>query len=217
MAMSKLKILPLVCPDCGRTLFGLRYDKVFMCMQCLLGLAPAEQGWKRYKLEFPVLDETPADPPLYLPMWKMKVDVKADPQNKFQKASLRILEDLDHVWATGFSIIRPSYYADPGLAYTEQKVDPEAYDGIPPRAFVAGCTRGTEEADRYAELYVTLMLDKRADVTGMEINVTPLSYSLWAMPFTEREGKVRDMFAGLEIPVFALDDYLDIKRIRERL
>lgn len=215
--MSKLRIMPLVCPDCGRTLFGLRYDKVFMCMSCLQGLAPSDNGWARYKLIFPQLDRAPAEMPLYLPMWKLQVEVNADPQNKFQKASLRVLDDIKAVWVTGFSIIRPSYYADPGLAYTQQGVNPEPYDGIPQRAFVAGCTRGVEEADRYANLFITLMLDKKADVTGMEINVTPTSYSLWAMPFMERGDKIHDMLAGLEIPVFALDDYLDIRRIKERL
>ncbi len=214
--MSKLRVLPLVCPDCGQTLFGLRYDKVFMCMRCLQGLGPAEKGWSRYKLRFPEVEQAPSRTPLYMPMWRMKVDVDAVPANKFQEASLRILDDIKAVWVTGFSIIRPSYYADPGLAYTQQQIDPPPYDGIPSRAFVAGCTRGTDEADRYANLFITLMLDKRADVTGMEIKVTPESYSLWAMPFSEDGNKVLDMFAGLEIPVFALDDYLDLKRIKDR-
>lgn len=211
--MVDYRVIPLICPDCGGELAGLRYDRVFFCSSCRQGLFP-EPGsdWIRYPLSFPKLEETPRTETVHLPFWQIKFICNAFPTNSGQEIATRCLEGMDSAWITGFTVIRPSYFGDLGLVYTEKKVKPAPADRVSDGIFTAGCTRTIEDALKYVKLYVTLILDKRADVTGMDIQVETRDARLWAMPFADYGDKVMDLVTGLELPAFAVDDLEDIRK-----
>ncbi len=216
MVTEELKVVPLVCPDCGRGLLGLRYDKVFFCMSCMQGLYPPARGqWERFPASFPKLDENSMQPSFYLPFWEIKIKVDAVAASRQQQVALKKLEDLDTAWVTGFSVIRASYYGDLGLLYTEKRIRLEP-GPRPARAFITGCSRTVLDVTKYVELLVTLILDKRADVTGMELDIKTTGAKLWGVPFLDRGDKVADLVTGAELPVFAIDDLEDVKRVYSR-
>jgi len=212
-----VRVVPLTCPDCGSGLIGLRYDKIFFCLNCKQGMLPSERpgGWERYPLRF-ALSELPEKQRLYLPFWEIKIEGSGVPVNKQQEAALKRLDRLDTVWVMGASMVRPSYYGDLSVIYTEKGVVMQP-DPHPPRtAFLAGCVRTIEDVMTYVRLLVTLILDRKADVTGMELEIKTGDAALWAVPFYQRGDKIIDPFTGTEIPSFALDDLEDIKRISRR-
>jgi hypothetical protein len=215
---KELKVVPLVCPGCGNTMSGLRYDRVFICMRCKQGnqLDIKSADWVAHPLKFAAQENHADIANLFLPVWEIKVEVSAAPSNRAQEVSLRRLEDVDSVFVLAFNMIRPSYYGDIGLFYTEKGVTLTETSQPPKSSFVVGCTRTFEDAFNYARLFVTLMLDKKADVTGMDIDVRTKDSTLWAVPFTESGNHVIDLITGTKIPAFAVDDLDDIKRIAKR-
>jgi len=214
--VSKLQAIPLLCPDCGRPLAGLRYDKVFFCKPCGLGLMPENGQWTKYPLHFAEVKDMPMTKILYLPFWRLGIHATAVAANRKQEIAARLLENIKYAWITAFTLIRSSYFGDVGMIYTEKGVDLKPADKIPGGYFVAGCTRTVGDAQRYAELYVTLILDKRADVTGMDIKVHGAEPSLWAVPMADYGDKIFDLISGIELPIFAFDDIEDIRRINRR-
>jgi hypothetical protein len=215
--MSGFRVIPLVCPDCGRQLAGLRYDKIFICMACKQGLLPEkESDWIRYPLAFARIEPPPQARLIYLPFWQIKIEANAMPVNQRQEAACRRLNTLKAVWVQAFTLIRPSYFGDIGLFYTERDEQPEKMTVFPSEFYVAGCSRTLEDAHKYTRLFVTLILDKKADVTGMDIEVWTRDAILWAMPFADHGDKIMDLITGTELPAFAVDDLEDIRRINRR-
>jgi len=215
--MSELRVIPLVCPDCGRQLMGLRYDKIFMCMACRQGLSPEKAGdWVRHPLSFAKPDSAPNASLIYLPFWQIKIETHAMPVNRQQEAAIRRLDTLKSVWVQAFTLIRPSYFGDIGMFYTERDEQPEQMTVFPSGFYVAGCTRTLEDAIKYTKLFVTLILDKKADVTGMDIEVWTRDAILWAIPFADYGDKIMDLVTRTELPAFAVDDLEDIRRINRK-
>ena len=210
-----IRVTALVCPECGGGLAGLRFDRVFFCPSCRCALEPGPSGWEKRPLVAAAAPEGEV-PRFYLPLWRFRVTVTAAPANRKQELAVRRLDDFTVVWVSGFNMLRPSYYGDLGLIYTERSLEPAPAERFAEGRFIAGCSRGQADAARYTELYATAILDKRADVTGMTINVDVINAALWAIPFAEVGDKAVDMVSGAELPVFALDDLEDLKRINKK-
>lgn len=213
--MSKLRVTALVCPDCGGPLAGLRYDKVYFCKPCgqAVALGPDTDPWVRYPLSFALLKDDPGIPVLYLPFWELGINAIATATNKNQARVADIISGIKSAWVSGFTMLRASYFGDLGLLYTERFVNLSPAENVPHQARVAGCTRSIEDALRYARLFITLMADKKADVTGMEFDIKTTDARLWAIPFGDMGDKVLDFVTNKAIPVFAVDDISDIRRI----
>ena len=96
------------------------------------------------------------------------------------------------------------------LNLDERGIHPVETTDIPEHASLVGASRTPSEAGRYVELFLSMVLDKRADVTGMQIEVTLKSAEIWAFPFLQKDDTVEDLLAGTSVPVFALDDLKDI-------
>jgi hypothetical protein len=215
--MSGLTVTALVCPDCGSQLAGLRYDKVFFCNTCRQGLQPDPgNDWIRHPLSFAAVEQMPRAEIIHLPFWQIRIEARADCVNKQQEVASRRLAELHSVWVTGFMLNRTSYFGDLGLAYTERSVLLKAASDAPPGAVVAGCARTLEDALKYTRLYVTLILDKRADVTGMDINIETRDARLWAVPLADYREKLMDLVTLAEIPAFALDDLEGVRKLNTR-
>ncbi|HUT54271.1 MAG TPA: hypothetical protein VM658_12860 [bacterium] len=215
--MSGLTVTALVCPDCGSQLAGLRYDRVFFCDSCRHGLAPdPEKQWVRYPLAVAKPESPPSARIIYLPFWQVNIEAFAQCVNKQQEVASRRLAELTSVWATGFIVNRGSYFGDLGLFYTEKAVAPAEAEALPYGAVIAGCARTPEDAQKYVRLYVTLILDKRADVTGMDLNIITYDARLWAIPFADYGDKIMDLITLHEFPAFSLDDLEGVRKLNTR-
>ncbi len=211
---SGVTVTPLVCPDCGSPLAGLRYDRIFNCMNCRMGYKPGKEGkWTRYALRFAEPGHAKAKVSFYLPLWQLGIESSAKASNKQQEVAISRIEDMKSVWVTAFTMVRPSYYGDIGLNYSSAGAMPRMVREWPQASFTAGCARTLEDASKYARLFVTLFIDKRTDVTGMEIDVKVTGAALWGIPFADQGSKVMDLVSGMELPAFAIDDLAEIRRI----
>lgn len=212
--VKNLQVLPLLCPTCAGRLLGLRYDRVFFCLSCRQALQPSPEqaGWEKYPLRFSLLESPPGPHPIYLPMLNLEISFSIRSQNRAHLAASRQLADLKSVWVMGFNLVKPGFYGDLGLLYTEKNVRLSPADP-PPGALLAGCVRTAAEAERYAKLFLSLLLDRRADVTGMDLQVETGNLTFWAVPFADLGEKIVDPLSGHAFPAFAVDDLEDLRRI----
>jgi hypothetical protein len=207
---KRVRVVPLKCPDCGNRLLGLEQDKVFFCGPCRKAYELEKSGFEPRPLFFarPVI-EYPRVPVVFLPFYRFRVEFVADSDDRRQILAAERYKDLDTIWVMGFNLIRPSYFGDLGLLYTEARVQVEKEDdtyGKTDRFRVAGCARTVDEAKIYTKLFILLMIDKREDITGMELSPLIHETSLWAIPFYDFQDKLLDAIMGREFPVFAIDD-----------
>ncbi len=216
--MAPVKVIPLACPDCGQNLLGLRFDRVFFCNQCRQGLLPAEtqNNWERFPMSFAGSNFPHLKPAFHLPVWEVRIVGTGTPTSTSQEVALRWLSRKRSVWVPGYSAFRQSYYGDIGLLYTEKDIQLDPLSRPPPGAFLAGCAKTVPEVIRYVELMVTLMVDRRSDVTGMELSIETRDARIWGIPFIEHEDKAVELVTGKDVPSFSIDDMADILAIARR-
>lgn len=213
---KKVSVIPLKCPVCGNRLWGLEQDKVFFCAPCRKGYELTDQSFNSRDLVFArPLIEYPRVPLIYLPFYRFQVEFVASSDNKAQIYAAEKFKDLNTIWVMGYNLLRPSYFGDLGLFYTESRVelleDPEIY-GRSDICRVAGCSRSVDEAKVYTKLFLLLIIDRRKDITGMDLSPLIHEVSLWAVPFYDFKDKLVDGAMGREFPAFAIDD---IEALRE--
>jgi hypothetical protein len=210
--VSPLRVIALICPDCGRQLTGLAGDQVFFCLTCKHGLTPQGEDWTRYPLSLAAIEAPTAARLVHLPFWQLDIQASISGKNRQQEVASRHLLSLASIWVTGFALVRPSYFGDVGLVYTQKAVTFNPAPEFPPGFFIAGCSRTVADAGRYARLYAAQIIDKHTDITGMDIAVNITAARLWAVPFVDDQDKILDLIAGASLPAFAIDDLEDLRR-----
>jgi hypothetical protein len=212
--MSPIKVLPLLCPnpDCGETLTCLRYDKLFTCVHCKTAFRIKDGNMHPHTLTFAALRHRPENPLLYLPFWKLYVDVVTKAVKEKQENMMGGLGQIHILWVTGFSVRRPDFHGDLGMMMSEKQIEIPRADRPPPGGVVTGISRDPGEAVRYGEIFVTAMLDKRADVTGMEIRVNVNNIELWALPFEDQGEAIIDLTTNTRLPSNAIEDLPEIRK-----
>lgn len=203
------RLLPLTCPSCGAPLDGLRYDAVFFCHDCRLAHVPGGDTAStpvRFARPLRVFEGSR----LYLPVWQLEIDVGAATATPEQAEALSSVSDLTHAYVTAFFTARPSYHGDPGQVMTQQRavLQPEE---PPTGTRLIGGTRDIDHARRYAELFVTQLIDKRADVTGLELDVRVGETSMWGVPYGDDGDNVFCLITGKSYPAVAFDDLAAIR------
>ncbi len=211
--MKPIRVIPLLCPntDCGRTLACLQYDKLFTCEPCQTAFRIENGRLHPHGITFAALQGTAQHPLLYFPFWKLSVDVVTRSVNDKQENTMRGLGKIHTLWVTGFSIRRPDFHGDPGMLMSAKQCDIPRANQPPAGVVVTGITRDPEEAARYGEICVTSLLDKRADVTGMDIRVHVNDIALWALPFEDQGDAVVDLTTNTRLPANAIDDLAEIR------
>jgi len=196
--MKELKIIPLKCPHCGRNLEGEDVNVVFFCPDCYLALEVVGEVLKKRNLE--TVKAVSEGEIVYLPLWCFEVNLKLKWEKKVKEEVLRALERLEKVYVRGFTLRRTMFYADIGLEYTERgfKYTPEG------KAIPTTCTVSLIEAKRMAEAIVLRVIDRRVDITGLELELEYLSEKLLAVPFVRKGHRLEDLFARIQIPLATL-------------
>jgi hypothetical protein len=200
--MAAATVLALKCPRCGGGLQGLQQDVIFWCGACQVPHEVVGEGFveRRGSVAQAVL---PSDrPPLYLPLWAFRVQYATSWEDPEREALARQVPAVEWVYVTAFELHNASYFGDPGQIFTERRVHLEAG----PAASLVGCTRSLEEAKAYVEPHLLTVIDRRVDVTGMELSCAIGEAVLWGIPFLDEGDVLRDGILGLKIPAAALDD-----------
>ena len=200
--MAAPTVLALRCPRCGGALHGLQSDVVFWCKACqvpheVVGEAFVERQGLTAKA---VLPSEP--PPLYLPLWAFHVQYATTWEDPEREALARQVPALEWVYVTAFELHNASYFGDPGQVFTEKRVRLEAG----PTASLVACTRSLEAAKAYVEPHILTVIDRRVDVTGMELSCVIGEVRLWGVPFLDQGDVLRDGILGLKIPAAAVDE-----------
>jgi hypothetical protein len=146
----------------------------------------------------------------HLPVWAFQVEYVCHWEDPAREALARPVPRLDRVYVTGFEMRHPAYFGDPGLIFTEKRVRLEP--GTP--ALVVGCSRSLEEAKAYIEPHLLTIIDRRVDVTGLELSCALRDVRLWGIPYFDDGDALRDGILGLKIPAAAVDE---LGTIRARL
>jgi len=200
--MASPTVLALRCPGCGGTLRGLQLDVIFWCSACQV---PHEVVGERFverrgSIARAVL---PSDrPSLYLPLWAFHVQYATSWEDQQRETLARQVPVIEWVYVTAFELHNASYFGDPGQVFTEKRVHLEAG----PAASLVACTRSLEAAKAYVEPHILTVIDRRVDVTGMELSCVIGEVRLWGVPFLDQGDVLRDGILGLKIPAAAVDE-----------
>jgi hypothetical protein len=198
--MTVATVLPLRCPRCGGAIRGLQQDVIFWCSACQVPHEVVGEGFveRRGSIAQAALPSAP----LYLPLWAFHVEYATAWQDPEREALARQVPPVEWVYVTAFELHNASYFGDPGQIFTEREVRLEAG----PAASMVGCTRSLEEAKAYVEPHLLTIIDRRVDVTGMELSCAIGEAILWGIPFLDKGDAVHDGILGLKIPAVAVDE-----------
>ena len=203
--MTATTVLSLKCLRCGGALRGLQQDVVFWCSACQVPHEVVQEGFVERRGA--VARAAAASPSLYLPLWAFRVEYATAWEDREREALARLVPRVEWVYVTAFELHNASYFGDPGQMFTEKGVRLEAG----PAAWLVGCTRSLEEAKAYVEPHLLTIIDRRVDVTGMELSCAIGEAILWGIPFLDEGDAVRDGVLGLRLPAVAVDELQAIR------
>ncbi len=211
--MPSATVLPLRCPRCGGALAGGEHDVLFWCGACGV---PQEVVESRFverpgKLARALLPG--AGERLFLPVWAFRVRYESRWDDAKKGAAARLIPTLEWVYVSGFAVQNAAYFGDPGMIFTEKRVTLEPADPRE-RAVVAGCTRGLEGAKAYVEPRLMAIIDRRVDITGMQLRCEVTEAVLWGIPFRDEGDAIRDRILDLRIPAAAVTEMAGIRACR---
>lgn len=210
---AEVEVTALVCPDCGAGLDGLRYDRLFTCAPCARALL-VEDGRTRlipFTRARAGAGDSPARRVLWLPFWELATVVTVGDDQGRAAALVDIAAGLRRVWVAGFAVRRPEIFGEPGVLFTEcdTRLEPAGEGGEPAR--MVGCCRGPGLVERYARLTVLRILDRRADVTDVDVDVRVTRTDLWAVPFDDQGQRLLCPATGSSLPQAAFEDLGEIR------
>jgi hypothetical protein len=195
-------VLALHCPRCGGTLQGLQRDMVFWCSACQVPHEVVGEGFVERRGSIAQGTLPSGSPLLHLPLWAFRVQYAMSWEDPEREALAEQIPALDWVYVTAFDLHNASYFGDPGQIFTEKRVHLETG----PAASIVGCTRSLEVAKAYVEPHILTVVDRRVDVTGMELSCAIGETMLWGVPFLDEGDMLRDGILGLKIPAAAVDE-----------
>lgn len=199
--MSSITVVQLRCPECSGILHGSPQAVLFWCEGCR-GVVEVEQGRlvpRRTETARPVL-RSPGRL-CHLPVWAFRVRASwAWPETTVKVG--QTWQPPDRVYVTAFAVSNAFYFGDPGLIFTQKRVEPATAEPAP----LIGGTRGLDDAKAFIEFHILSLLDRRVDVTGVEFGCTIDDAVLWGIPYYDDGYTLVDGLLGLKMPGAALDE-----------
>jgi len=200
--MTAATVLALRCPRCGGGFRSLQQDVVFWCSDCHVPHEVVGEAFVARQGATARATLSSDRPVLHLPLWAFHVQYATSWNNPERQTLARQIPPVEWVFVTGFELHNASYFGDPGMIYTEKRVRLEP--ATP--ALVVGCARSLEEAKAYVEPHLMAVIDRRVDVTGLEMSCTIQEVLLWGIPYFDEGETLRDGILGLKVPAAAVDE-----------
>jgi hypothetical protein len=194
-------VLALRCPRCGQPFCGLQQDVVFWCAACHVPHEVLNGTFVERRGSAARSESGGRVPAFHLPVWAFQVEVACRWEDPAREALARQVPTIERVYVTGFGVHNASYFGDPGMIFTEKRVRLEATTP----ALVVGCSRSLEEAKAYVEPHLLAVIDRRVDVTGLELSCAIKDVLLWGIPYVDEGDALRDGILGLKIPAAAVE------------
>ena len=199
--MATPTVLRLRCPTCGGSLHGTPQAVLFWCGDCgaLQEVVSGQFVGRQVRAARPLLPI--ATPRRHLPLWAFRVRAHWSCLDQ-EAAAATPWTAPEWVYVTAFALSNGFYFGDPGLIFTQRRVVLSQGDPAP----VVGGTRGLEEAKIFVEPHLLSILDRREDVTGLELSCIIDEAVLWAIPYSDDGITLTDGILGLKLPGAALDE-----------
>jgi hypothetical protein len=204
-------VLSLRCPRCGAALAGTQQDVAFWCGGCDVVQEVVGERFVERPCQMAEASSDRQGAVLYLLLWAFSVRSTCRWKDPEREALARHIPPVERVYVTGFRLHNPFYFGDLGLIFTERRVIlkpiPEAPSGIT----VVGCGRGVDEAKAYVEPHLLTIIDRRVDVTGMDLECVIGDPVAWGIPFVDCGTDLVDGILGLRFPAAAVEAIEEVR------
>jgi hypothetical protein len=180
----------------------LQQDVVFWCAACHVPHEVVDGSFIERRASIARATGAVVRSVLHLPVWAFRVEYVCRWEDPTRASQACQLPAIEWVYVTAFELHNAWYFGDPGMIFTEKRVRLEP--GSP--ALVVGCARSLEEAKAYIEPHLLTVIDRRVDVTGLEMSCAIREVALWGIPYVDEGEVVRDGILGLKLPAAAVDE-----------
>lgn len=190
---------------------GTQQDVAFWCGGCDVVQEVVGEGFVERPCHLAAASSGRAGAVLYLPVWAFRVRSTCRWKNPEREALARHIPPVERVYVTGFRLHNAFYFGDPGLIFTEKRVILEPIPEVPSGMTVAGCGRDLEEAKAYVEPHLLTIIDRRVDVTDMQMECVISDPVLWGVPFVDGGADLRDGVIDFRIPAAAVEAIEEVR------
>ena len=194
-------ILPLRCPGCGGALHGTPQSVLFWCEDCRSAREVVAGAFVSRPTQTARSVRPGPGRLCHLPLWGLRVRAAWERSGEVRGGNADWTAP-DWVYVTGFALSNGFYFGDPGLIFTQRRVELSPGDPAP----LLGGTRSLEEAKIFVEPHLLSLLDRRADVTGVEMSWTIDEAVVWGIPYYDDGRTLTDGILGCKLPGAALDE-----------
>jgi hypothetical protein len=199
--MPKPTVLQLRCPTCGGTIHGTPQAVLFWCGDCHAVHEVTGGRFVARRAQTAGAALPMGSKHSHLPLWAFRV--RADwawPEPGTADATT--WRAPEWVYVTAFALSNGFYFGDTGLIFTQKRVELSPGEPAP----MLGGTRGLDEAKVFVEPHILSLLDRRIDVTGVELSCVIDDVVLWGIPYADDGVTLTDAILGLKLPGAALDE-----------
>lgn len=192
-AQTGLQVIPLKCPQCRTQLDAEDQDVVYYCAQCSEGFELTGNKFSPVQVRFALPQCSREGTPLYLPLWCFGVEPQFQSKNRFKLTRIKQFGfAFRNVFVEGFSRVATSLRLDIGLLYTNAQV---TFETIPYNA-LRGCSRRRKDAEKFAKIIVLALVDKKVDITGVDVQLNVQEAALVGFPFYKEDMAYYDGILG---------------------
>lgn len=213
-----LKVIPLKCLNCASLLNGFENDWIFFCASCQLGWDFSAQKPTPLRLSYARAKKLPPQYQMlfYLPFYYYQVSFNLSAPKQISPRVNLLLQELRYIYVPAYQLLRESYFGDLGLIYTEAgiKLEEETQLFRPDAQKIGSATRCPSDAKPYLNYYPLLIIDKKQDITGMELKVNSSLDRIWAIPFFDLGKEIQEGILGKTFPLYALETIDEFRRAR---
>lgn len=211
------RVIVLRCKACRAELPAASNDVAFRCPQCGRGWEIEAGGLTERPSYFVAAPTGKPQPVLHLPYWSFTIEAAVKAVYTADVDELGARDKASHfkrAWVAAYSIHRPTYVGEWGLAYTRINPKWEVRSGHGPRA--PGATISGADGQSIVGHYVLGEIDRKADIGDLDLDLVVGDPELWAIPCYDLGEKIRCPWTRAELPAACLDDLSEIRSALER-
>ncbi|UCC74055.1 MAG: hypothetical protein JSV86_05710 [Gemmatimonadota bacterium] len=214
---SNPRVIVLRCRACRAELPAAPNDVAFRCPQCGRGWEIEAGGFIERPSHWVASPAGGSQPFLYLPYWSFSVSAAVNPGRMAEADELGARDKaarFERAWIAAYSIYRPTYVGEWGLAYTRINPKWEVRSGHGPQA--PGATISGVDAQNIAGHYILGEIDRKADIGSLDLDLEVGDPELWAIPCYDLGDKIRCPWTRAELAATVLDDLSEIRSAAPR-